>query len=89
MALDDGLANGLVREFRTEIRVALPALLKSFAPPLDGRAMILQFREEAVEEIPDEEIRMLLVFKAGGRCHPLDLFKDEAVRTGEKALQRS
>ncbi len=28
MALDDGLANGLVREFRTKIRVALPAFLK-------------------------------------------------------------
>ena len=89
MALDDGLANGLVREFRMEIRVALPALVKSFAPPLDCRGMILQFREEAVEEISDEEIRLLLVFEAGGRCHPLDLFKDKAARTGEKALQRS
>ena len=89
MAPDDGLANGLVREFRAEVRVALPALVEPFVPPLDGRGMSLQLREEAVEEIPDEEIRMLLVFKAGGRRHPLDLFQDEAARTGEKALQRS
>ena len=49
--------------------------------------MSLQFGEEAVEKISDEEVRMLLVFKAGGRYYALNVFKDEAARTGEKALQ--
>ncbi len=51
--------------------------------------MLLQLREEVVEEIADEEIGALFVCKAGGRFNALHIFQDEAAGTGEKLLQRS
>ena len=89
MALDDGLADGLVGEFRAQFPVALPPFFKALAPPLDGGGAFLELPKEAVEEIPDEEVGVLLLFEAGGRREVLDLFEDETVRAGEEAFQRT
>jgi len=49
--------------------------------------MLDHLGEEVVQEIPDQEIRMLLAIKARRWLHLLDILQDETVRAGEKTLQ--